>query len=128
MEITSIVVIGVAGAICTVLVKQYKPEYAVFVRIAAGIVIAVLIVTGLADAVNYLSELFSDFSGAEYIKIMLKALGICLLAQFGADTCRDAGETALASKIELSGKVIVLCLSLPLFTYVAGMVAEIIDS
>lgn len=126
MEITSIVVIGIAGAVCTVLIKQYKPEYAVFVRIAAGIVIALLIVTDLANGINSLTRLFSDSSSGEYIKIMLKALGICLLAQFGADTCRDAGEIALASKIELAGKVIVLCMSLPLFGYVAGMVAEII--
>ena len=50
---------------------------------------------------------------------MFKTLGICFLAQFAADSCRDAGESALASKVELAGKISILVLSLPLFEDIA---------
>ena len=61
----------------------------------------------------------------EYAVILFKALGICWLAQFAADSCRDAGESALASKVELAGKTAVLLTTLPLFSAVAELVTEL---
>ena len=51
---------------------------------------------------------------AEYFKVALKALGIGYITSFAADSCRDAGQSALASKAELAGKCAVWMLSLPL--------------
>lgn len=126
MEIISIVAIGIVGAVISVLLKQYKPEYSMFVQLATGLIIMLLIVSKLSEAVNGISELFSQSSGTEYLEVMLKALGICLLTQFAADTCRDADEQALASKIEFAGKIVVLCIALPLFRYLVEMITGVI--
>ena len=61
----------------------------------------------------------------KYALILFKALGLCWLAQFAADSCRDAGESALASKVELAGKTAVLLTTLPLFSEVGELVLEL---
>ena len=48
--------------------------------------------------------------------VIIKSLGICYITQLAADTCKDAGEGAMAGRIELSGRVAVLILALPMFT------------
>ena len=45
---------------------------------------------------------------------VLKAAGICLTAEFGAQFCRDAGEGGIAKALEWAGRVLILALSLPL--------------
>ena len=51
---------------------------------------------------------------AEYLGIIFKSMGICLLTQFVSDFCRDSGETSLANNVELAGKVFLILTSLPM--------------
>ena len=91
---------------------------------------------GLVDGtfINLLSFLWvmaclrggaSGVSG-EYTIILIKTLGTCFLAQFAADACRDAGESSLASKVELAGKVAVILMALPLFEAIANTAITLI--
>lgn len=118
-------IIGIAGAaliaaILAVTLKRYNQEYAVVISIIAGVVILVEILLNLSPAVKEIATLLSGVGLTEqYGLILFKSLGICFLAQFAADSCRDAGEGALASKVELAGKISILVLSLPLFEDIA---------
>jgi stage III sporulation protein AD len=58
--------------------------------------------------------------------ILFKTLGLCFLAQFAADSCRDAGENALASKVELAGKLAIVILALPLFEKITSTALALI--
>ena len=62
----------------------------------------------------------------EYVLVLFKALGICYLTQFAADSCRDAGESALAVKAEIAGRIAVLLISLPLLSQVASTAMDLI--
>ena len=62
----------------------------------------------------------------EYVQILFKALGICLITQIACDACRDLGETAVASKVEAAGKISVLLISLPLFEQILAVVGSLI--
>ena len=74
----------------------------------------------LSPAIKEITTLLSGVGLSEkYGIILFKSLGVCFLAQFAADSCRDAGENALASKVELAGKISILVLSLPLFEEIA---------
>ena len=46
--------------------------------------------------------------------LLLKAMGIALLAEVTADICRDLGESSLGSAVELGAKILVLLLGLPM--------------
>ncbi|NLC37881.1 MAG: stage III sporulation protein AD, partial [Clostridia bacterium] len=36
------------------------------------------------------------------------------IAEFGAQVCRDAGETAIASRVEFAAKVLIIVLAIPI--------------
>ena len=117
----------VATAVCTLL-RQYRPEFAIPVSLAAGVLILVLL---LPDIESIMDE-FSSFSAAgvisgEYLEVLIKSLGICFVTQIACDTCEDAGERAISSKIELAGRLAVLAASIPLFRQVIAIVRGLIS-
>lgn len=127
MELFKIIVIAVAGVVMIVLVKQYRPEYAALIRIAAGLVIFFLIAGQLSGIVSGIEGLISLCGyNRDYARVLMKALGICISVQLGADTCRDAGESALATKIELAGKAAVIAVSMPLFETAVKIIGSIV--
>ena len=120
MNIIGIVGTALIAAIFAVTLKRYNQEYAVIISIIAGVVILVEILRNISPAVREITTLLSGVGlTQEDGLILFKTLGICFLAQFAADSCRDAGESALASKVELAGKISILVLSLPLFEDIA---------
>lgn len=120
MNIIGIAGIAIIAAVIAAMMRRYHQEYAVIISIAAGIVILLEIFANLSPAVKQISILLSSAGlTADYALILFKTLGICFLAQFAADSCRDAGESALASKVELAGKISIVVLALPLFEKIA---------
>ena len=107
--------------------ERYAPEHGLALGLAAG---AVILVAALSEALPLFRELESllERSGAsqEYVNVLLRALGVCLLTELAADTCRDAGEQGLASKAELVGKLALLTVSLPLFRKVGDLALTLI--
>lgn len=116
MSLAAVIGIAVTAAILASMLRRYHPEYAMVLAIAAGSILMIGILLGFSPAADQI-RLLLDSSGlnGEYAEILFKSLGICFLAQFAADACRDAGESALASRVELAGKMAVVLLSLPLF-------------
>ncbi len=125
-------VIGIAGlalvsAVIAVMLRRYNQEYAVVVSITAGVIILVQILANIVPAIRQINSLLTAAQmPTEYGIILFKTLGICFLAQFAADSCRDAGEGALASKVELAGKISIVILALPLFEKIASTALALI--
>jgi len=118
----------VATAIC-ILIKQYKPEYAMLVSLACGIVIFSMIIVSLIPAFEAMTKLIKRASiNSEYAKAIIKTLGVCYVTQLASDSCRDAGETAIASKVELCGKVYIVLISLPLFENLVTIAFKLINT
>lgn len=129
MDILAIVGIGVIGVSLAVLLKQYKPEYAVAVSLVVGVVIFAVVAANLTPVIDQLNALLDQTKmPREYIEILIKALGICFLTQIACDTCKDAGQTAIASKLEIAGKLAILALSLPLFSELLSIVATLFSA
>lgn len=127
MDIISLVGMGVLSAVLCIIVRQYKPEMALGVSIACGVLIMGAVITMLAPS----AELISQLTGAAgldsgYSRTLFKALAVCYIAQLGSDCCKDAGESAIASKIELAGKAAVVVISLPVFSALAEIVMELL--
>ena len=119
---------GLLAVILCVVVRQLKPEGAVFVNIAAGLMILIVAVKTLSPSVQAISELAESagISGS-FAEVLLKALAISYVTALSADCARDAGEAALGSKLELAGRVSIAALSLPVFTQWAGLITSMIN-
>ena len=114
VSIAAVAVFGLLAAMLAVILHQYKPEYAMLLSAAAGCGILLLLLSALTPALEQLQAVMGKAGlSMAYFKILLKGLGICYLAQFAGDLCRDAGQTSLAGKMELAGKISVVLLALP---------------
>ncbi len=112
-----------------VLLKQYKPEFAVISEFAA----IVLILFMLSDEIKKAVEVFSGYFGifpelSGYITVLMKVLGIAILTQLTSDMCRDAGESALASKVEFSGKIIITAAVLPVMETFTALISRMVEN
>lgn len=128
MEIFKVVGLGLAATFFAVLLKGWRPEIAIQISLAASAVIFFV----LAPYLRTVVEMFRDISNqigmdTKYIGIVLKVIGIAYAAQFGAELCRDAGEGAVASKIEVAGKIIIMTLSMPVMYKLLEIVNTIIQ-
>lgn len=127
MEILSLIGIGLVAAVLAVVLRQYRPEYAMLISLAAGVLILLQIAQNIVPVVEQVRAILHNTSmPAEYAAVLLKALGICFITQIACDTCKDAGESAIAAKVEMAGKAAVLVVSLPLFSQVLRTVYALI--
>lgn len=107
------------AAVLTLVLKKDQPAFALLVSVctAAGLLaVAVRQVEPLLDWLRTLEGYFQVASPA----VMLRALGIALVAQFAVDTCREAGLSAAATAVELCGRVLALAQALPLLRALLG--------
>ncbi|MBQ7112964.1 MAG: stage III sporulation protein AD [Clostridia bacterium] len=124
-------VIGIAltAAAASLLLRTYRPELSVQIAVAAGTLLLLLTVDELKVMSAFLNDMFERTGiKTEYLKAMVKVLGIAYLAQFAADLCRDAGESAVAGKVELAGRVMILAISLPILGAILELVSGIVTS
>ncbi|OJU13738.1 MAG: hypothetical protein BGN88_01755 [Clostridiales bacterium 43-6] len=127
MDILSVVGLGLVSAVLVVLLRQYKPEFAMPAGVLAAVVILLLSISASLPILDKIKETATKASiNGDYIGILIKSLGVCYLTQFASDTCKDSGESSMASKIELAGKVAVMLLSLPLINQVLGVVTKLV--
>ena len=114
MNIFIITGFAVVAAAVAVLLGQYRPEYGLLVGLLGGVLILGFVLVRSVPVLSYLSELLSNSGASVYAPVVIKSLGICYVAQLACDYCKDAGQTALASNVELAGKAAVLIITLPM--------------
>lgn len=119
--------------ICTlavVIIKQVRPEYAVFVKVASTVGICAVAISVAAPIITYIRSLLFDNGLADnfnYAENVLKALGIAILTQICSDICRDFGEGSAASGVELIGRIEIILLCIPMFEAVIATVSEVLS-
>lgn len=129
MNIFIIVSFGIIAAVLSLVLKQYKPEYSMFISLAAGILIFISVITAIGPIIQYISELTENagISGI-YAEVLIKSLAVCYLTQLASDCCKDAGETAIAGKLQIAGKIAVLIMALPIFKSITEIVTGLLDT
>lgn len=122
-----VVGLGLVVAVLAVILRGSKPEMAVLLSIAAGIIIFLAMI----GRINSVLEVIKDLSARAnlsmvYLGTILKIVGIAYVADFGAQICRDAGEGAVASKIEFAAKIIVLVMAVPIVVAVLNSLLKVV--
>lgn len=129
MDIVSLAGLAILSAVLCVIVRQYKPEAALGIGLACGVIILGSVIGMLAPSIEAITAL-TQAAGIDnsFAQILLKALAVCYITQLSADCCRDAGESAIASKLELAGKAAIVVISLPVFTSLAELVTGLLGN
>ena len=128
MDILKIVLIGMAGGLLSLFLRDYKREYSVLV----GLVTAAAVISYSAEClVNVIKSIryITEKSGVDikYFTIVLKVFGVAYISQFGGELLRDCGEGAVASKVELAGKIFILYLTVPIITSFLNVCIEAVN-
>ncbi len=113
--------------IIVIFLNRTESEFSLLVTLSAVILIFIIISNDLYEVVSRLTSL-SDRVGSiqPYIRLMLKILGLSLIAQLVSDLCRDCSETTLANQSEIASKIIILVMTLPLFEAVIDIVTGLL--
>ncbi len=126
-SIIKIVGIALIALISIIIIKQYRPEFAIYISIVAGVVILYMIMDELQAVISLLRSI-SDKSGinTKFLSLLLKITGIAFLTEFAISICKDSGEGAVASKIEMGSKVIIVSMSIPIISSLLEVILKLI--
>lgn len=127
MDVIKIIGVGLIALIFIIILKQYKPEYAIYVSLIAGAIIILLAMDKFSGIITLLNNIASKANiNNQFLTILLKITGIAFLTEFAVSICKDSGESAIASKIDLGGKVIIIGMSIPIVTALLELIIKIL--
>lgn len=127
MDIIKIIGVGLIALIIIIIVKQYRPEFTIYVSVAAGIIILLLVMDKLSAIINLLTNLANRTSiNNEFIFLLIKITGIAILTEFASSVCKDSGETAIASKVDMGGKIIIIAMSIPIIASLLETILKVL--
>lgn len=109
MDIFKIVLIALLATSMIIIVKQTRPEIAMLISIITVAFIFLFSIDKVGQVIELITSL-SDRAGLsrEFLSIILKIVGIAYITEFGANICKDIGESAIASKVQFAGKCVIL--------------------
>ena len=115
MNIFQIVGLGFICVFLIVILEEQRSKFGIFITIAFGSMIFLAIFSQLSHILQSFQQFAAKISvNSVYMQTMFKVIGIAYLGEFAAEVCRDCGSNAIASKIELAAKVIILTLAMPI--------------
>ncbi|MEI6101375.1 MAG: stage III sporulation protein AD [Eubacteriales bacterium] len=117
MDILKIAALGIVSAVLVLTIKKTHPEMAIQLSIAAGIILFLFSLDYLKEVVSFIRDFSDKFSFAySSILLVIKIIGIAYVCEFSVQILKDAGESSIASKVELAAKLLVVVISLPLLS------------
>lgn len=127
MEVIKIIGIALVSLIIIILLKQYKPEFAIYISLLTGVLILVLVMDKLTGIINLLQNLASRVSiNSTFLSLLIKITGIAFLSEFAVSICKDSGEAAIANKIEVGTKIIIISMSIPIISSLLEIILKLL--
>lgn len=128
MGIFSLIGVALTAAVLALTIKQASPVFALLTALAAGLCLmwaAIDAASGLVTAFHSLAAA-SGIASEIYLPV-LKAVGIAAAVRIAGAICKDAGQSALAVKLEMVGAVAAIAVCLPLFEQVLNIVTGMLE-
>ncbi len=127
MEVIKIIGIAFAALIIIILLKQYRPEFTIYVSLLTGIIILFLVMDKLTGIINLLQSLANKTSiNSTFLTLLIKITGIAFLSEFAVSICKDSGEAAIANKIEIGTKIIIISMSIPIISSLLEIILKLL--
>ena len=115
--------LAVAAGILSAVIKKNNPEFSLLLGLVCAAVIIYTCLSAAEKTVGFLQTL-NDLTGLspDIFGIVLKAVAVSIVTKGASDICKDAGQSAASSAVELSGSVAVIYLAIPLFEQMISMI------
>ena len=127
MEIIPIAVIAIVSTILIAIIKFNRPEIAILISAVTGVIIFSKLFPYLEAILSALTEISNETNiDLSFIDIVFKVIGIAYICEFSSHICKDAGENAISSKVELAGKILILFVSSPVILALLELLSNIL--
>jgi len=127
MEVIKIIGIALIALIIIILLKQYKPEFAIYISLLTGVLILILVMDELTGIIRLIQTIANKASiNQQFLTILIKITGIAFLSEFAVSICKDSGEAAIASKIELGSKIVIISMSIPILSSLLEIILKVL--
>lgn len=127
MDIVKVIGIGFLTLIITIILKEYKKEYAIYAVLIGGLIIIFYSMDTVKSIIDFINELSNNQDyNTGFITLLLKITGISILTEYAVSICKDSGENAIANKIDFGGKIMVISLSIPVISSTLSTLTELL--
>ena len=127
MEVIKIVGVSIFAVIMIIILKNYRPEMALVLSIITGIGIMLYAISKMSSVINVLNDLVSKSGvNTDFLLIIIKVIGIAYIVEFGKNVCIDAGQSSIATKLEMAGKVVIVVLTIPLISSLVNVLLGLV--
>lgn len=129
MEIFKIVGVGLLTCVVAIIIRQIRPEMYVVVVLSGSIVMLFMIVDRLSTVFDFFSNIINS-AGIKFetFACVLKILGVGYLCEFANSICVDTLNSSIGDKIILAGKVIIVCLSIPILKTLLSTIVQMLPA
>lgn len=127
MELIKVLIFGIIISILALFLKQIKPEYSLICIIVGSIIILIYVLKYLTQIFTFFQNVIDKTGVSNKLFItLLKIVGLGYLVEFSASVCRDSGNTSIADKVILAGKIMIFIISLPIISSMFNIVLDLI--
>ncbi|MBB6175346.1 stage III sporulation protein AD [Anoxybacillus tengchongensis] len=117
IDILQIVGLGLIATFLVTILNEHKSNISLLLTVFVGTVIFLFLIDRIQDIFRMVQTLANEAHvQTVYVETILKIIGIAYIAEFGAQISKDAGQGAIAGKIELGGKILILAMAIPILT------------
>lgn len=109
----------ICGVIISILlaIKLKQLSSPIWIYLSLGISLFVLFY--ILGKIGIILSFIDDFSGQVglnkgYFVLLIKIVGISYLCEFTSNICKEAGFLAIASQVEIGGKITMMIISMPI--------------
>jgi len=127
MEIIKVILLALVIVFTIVFIKQLKPEFALLVSIAGSLILLGYVFGYISNIITLVNNLISKTGVSQkFFTILMKAIGVGYLVEFASSICRDNGNTSIADKVALIGKIYILSLSIPIISEIYEIISGLL--
>lgn len=128
MDIYKIVALSIVVVFLITILKSVKrDDFALIITIITAVILFTLVLIKLENITSLLESLVQKSGiNKEYLTLLLKVTGISYVIELATNICKDAGNSAIASKVEMLGKISIVILTIPILTSVISTVINIL--
>lgn len=128
MNTVSVIFICVVAAILAAVLKQYNATFSLVTVIAAAIIIIAIMASKAANLFDNVFSVVDDIGEtAEFLKLLIKAICISVLAEIAGNICKDSGNSSLAVCVDVTAKIILFTLAFPLIEYLITIIQDLFN-
>ncbi len=125
MNMVQVCITGMLGVLFAIILKQQKPEYSMVVMIGTCCILFAYAISYIESVISVIISYGKEINNDSYITIILKVIGITYVCEFCSNICKDAGYGAIASQVELFGKVAILFAGMPIMIALFELIGNI---